>query len=176
MNPQQIKTWLDNNHVLNYDIVNFNNDLFVNIFGNLNLPYLDLEYLPFKFNVIKGDFFCNHNKLKSFNNFPEIIEGNLYCYNNYFYNFNEIPKIILGNLDCSFNSITNIEDLNKIKLGGLFIHNHHKYIPALSELYEINLLYRPNYLRLTTTQKKIITHLNNPIHSTKIRQSRMNFR
>ena len=48
----------------------------VNVIGSVNLRALSLEYLPFRFNNVKGDFHCSMNKeLKSVEGAPKWVKG-----------------------------------------------------------------------------------------------------
>ena len=48
----------------------------VNVKGNVNLKALSLEYLPFRFNNVTGDFHCSMNKeLKSVEGAPKWVKG-----------------------------------------------------------------------------------------------------
>ena len=48
----------------------------VNVKGSVNLRALSLEYLPLRFNVVKGDFHCSMNKeLKSVEGAPKWVKG-----------------------------------------------------------------------------------------------------
>lgn len=48
----------------------------VNVAGNVNLKSLSLEYLPFRFNIVQGDFHCSMNKeLKTLEGAPKWVKG-----------------------------------------------------------------------------------------------------
>ena len=48
----------------------------VDVIGSVNLCSLSLEYLPFRFNNVKGDFLCSMNKeLKSIEGAPKWVKG-----------------------------------------------------------------------------------------------------
>jgi hypothetical protein len=62
--------------VANCDIVDTAFGPAVNVIGSVNLKALSLEYLPFRFNNVKGDFHCSMNKeLKSVEGAPKWIKG-----------------------------------------------------------------------------------------------------
>lgn len=62
--------------VANCDIVDTAFGPAVNVIGSVNLKALSLEYLPFRFNTVKGDFHCSMNKeLKSVEGAPKWIKG-----------------------------------------------------------------------------------------------------
>ena len=97
---EEIEKWLDTYKIKNYEI---NDDLTVNVNGNVQLNNINLKEILIKFNKIEGDFDCSHNKLKSLEGSPKYIEGE--C--NYSYNgltsLEYFPKYIKGNFYCNNN-------------------------------------------------------------------------
>lgn len=57
---------------------------------------LNNKELPFKFNIIHGDFDCSDIGLISFKNFPNEIKGSFYATNNCFKSTKEIPLKVNG--------------------------------------------------------------------------------
>ena len=62
MNRQEIKFWLNYHRIENYTI---NDDLTVDVVGDVDLIRMELTEIPFQFGVIKGSFYCYKNKLTS---------------------------------------------------------------------------------------------------------------
>ena len=60
-----------------YEIKNYtiNDDLSIDVNGNVNLAYRRLEYLPLKFNYVGVDFICSNNKLESLKGCPQTVGG-----------------------------------------------------------------------------------------------------
>ena len=63
----------------NYTI---NDDLSIDVDGNVVLYSKNLEYLPLKFNYVSSTFICSSNKLESLEGSPQIVGGDFSCYSN----------------------------------------------------------------------------------------------
>ena len=61
-NRIEIEAWLKEYKVIKYTI---NEDLSVDVDGNVSLSKLYIVELPVKFRNVSGDFWCNNNKLTS---------------------------------------------------------------------------------------------------------------
>ena len=66
-----IKSWLFKHRIENYTI---NDDLTIDVNGNVYLTDRRLKEIPFKFNKIYGRFDCNSNKLESLKNAPNYVK------------------------------------------------------------------------------------------------------
>jgi hypothetical protein len=82
---EEIQAWLDKMKIENYII---NDDLTVDVDGNVSIGERDLIRIPVQFGVIKGWFDCSSNKLKS-------LQGS--------------PKDCNHVFDCSHNELTSLE-------------------------------------------------------------------
>jgi hypothetical protein len=78
-NKQEIKNWLDENEIKNYSI---NEDLYVDVNGDVWLDNKILTEIPVKFNIIKGIFDCDNNQLTS----TEFLPKEVYILNTHFHN------------------------------------------------------------------------------------------
>ena len=87
-NKQDIKNWLDSNKIKNYSI---NEDLSVDVNGDVWLDNKILTEIPVKFNIIKGIFDCDNNQLTSTEFFPNEVYGIFFCYGNKFKNLDNFP-------------------------------------------------------------------------------------
>lgn len=97
MTKNEIIDWLTNySNVLEKNII-FNEDNSVNINQTIDIYNLKIKELPFKFNVINGDFMANDIGLISFKNFPNYITKSFSAYGNDFQSTNEIPLKVFGN-------------------------------------------------------------------------------
>jgi hypothetical protein len=95
-NKQDIKNWLHSNKVINYTI---NEDLSVDVYGDVYLNDKNLTVIPIRFNIIKGGFCCENTKLTSTESFPKEVYGyygGVYCYNNNLKNLDNFPKLVEG--------------------------------------------------------------------------------
>ena len=95
---QQIIDWLDKYQVNNYTLIpDEKYSSVVNVDSNVFLNDENLTSIPVKFNIIKGDFYCENNKLTSLEFCPEIVNGDFY--------FNCNPKLKKLQLVRNFNLI-----------------------------------------------------------------------
>lgn len=76
------------------------------VFGDINFEYKQLEQLPWKDEVIiermYGNLNLNFNNLKDFKGFPKYLMGDLEILGNKFENFDDFPLEINGNLFINF--------------------------------------------------------------------------
>ena len=72
----QVKTILDNLEIKNYTI---NEDLTVDVTGNIKIDHKALKVIPVQFGVVTGDFSCNDNKLTTLQGGPTEVGGNFSC-------------------------------------------------------------------------------------------------
>lgn len=98
-NKNDIKEWLDSIGVENYTI---NDDLTVDVNGNVDLSYRNLVYIPVQFNIVKGHFQCKNNKLETLKGCPIEVYKSFSCGNNKLKSFEYIPKIIKQDFFWSF--------------------------------------------------------------------------
>lgn len=84
---RSVANWLT---LVGIDMFKINNDLTVDVDGDVELSKFNLIEIPVKFGRVSGSFCCNNNQLASFENFPDYIGGVL---------------------DFSYNLITNLEHL-----------------------------------------------------------------
>ena len=67
-----------------YGIGNYtiNDDLSIDVDGDVGLNFKRLEYLPLRFNYVSGGFSCRRNILVSLEGCPQTVGENFYCYRN----------------------------------------------------------------------------------------------
>jgi len=67
-----------------YRIENYtiNDDLSIDVDGDVSLTSNGLEYLPVRFNYVSGSFYCYKNELKSLKGSPQTVGGHFYCHSN----------------------------------------------------------------------------------------------
>jgi len=116
----------------------FNDDLSIDVNGNVNLSFKDLTKLPIKFRNVSGDFNCSANKLTSLEGCPKTVGGyfgirhnnltslegspktvgtGFYCDNNKLTSLLGCPETIVGDFDCSSNKLTSLEGCPKTIVG-----------------------------------------------------------
>ena len=94
-----------------YDIKNYtiNDDLSIDVDGNVNLTSNGLEYLPLKFNYVGGGFSCFNNRLKTLEGGPQTVNGNFYCNNNKLESLEGSPQTVGGYFYCTDNKLKDLE-------------------------------------------------------------------
>jgi hypothetical protein len=90
-----------------YNIENYtiNDDLSIDVDGNVCLSGLYLNEIPIKFNRVSGNFSCNHNKLKSLKFCPEYVGDGFSCKDNNLTSLEYLSKYIGGFINCRDNKI-----------------------------------------------------------------------
>ena len=116
MNREYIELWLDKYKVVDYVI---NEDLSVDINGDVDLDGYELREIGVKFRVVSGDFNCYNNKLDTLRGCPERVGGSFHCTNNILTSLEYCPKYIGGDFFCYNN---NLELLihGPVTVGGIF--------------------------------------------------------
>lgn len=92
-------------NIYNYTI---NDNLTVDVNGNVSLEYKTLTEIPVKFNIVNGYFDCSHNLLTSLKNSPKKVNA-FYCYNNQLTSLKYLPEIITNTLTINNNQITSLK-------------------------------------------------------------------
>jgi hypothetical protein len=106
--------WLKHNNIENYYV---NNDDSVDVNKAVNLYWnwsfdLDINIIPVKFNIIKGNFNCKHRNLTTLENCPRIVEGDFYCSSNPLTTLEYFPEIVKGVIFINHvHNITNFDGL-----------------------------------------------------------------
>jgi hypothetical protein len=92
-----------------------NDDLTVDVNGNVNIAYMRLTKIPIKFGTINGFFYCDNNQLITLTGAPIEVHGDFNCYNNKLTSLKNSPNIINGDFYCSCNLLLSLEYIpNKI--------------------------------------------------------------
>jgi len=134
---KEIETLLKKYYIKNYTI---NSDGSVDVAGNVDLTFKSLTKLPFKFNKVGKNFYCNvnqladlegvprvvgrnfdfsFNKLINLNGAPQEVKGSFGCPNNQLISLEGAPKEVGSHFDCSRNQLTNLKGAPQ-KVGGDF--------------------------------------------------------
>jgi len=162
-----------------YEIENYtiNDDLSIDIDGNVNLYYRRLEYLPLKFNYVSGyfgcpenqletlegcpqrvggSFDCDYNQLETLKGSPQTVGGYFNCYRNELKTLEGSPQTVYGGFNCDDNVLTSLEG-GPQTVGGSFTCNNNKlrdleHFPEVSG--SINIEENTVYLLVYTFIKK----------------------
>jgi len=94
-----------------YKIIDYtiNDDLSIDVDGNVRLASIDLEYLPLRFNYVSGSFYCYKNELKTLEGGPQTVGGNFQCYYNSLETLKGCPQTVDGDFDCNRNKLKTLE-------------------------------------------------------------------
>jgi hypothetical protein len=107
-----------------YDIRNYkvNEDLSIDVEGNVYISGKGLTELPLKFRKVGGDFYCdNNNKLTSLEGSPREVGGDFYCSNNKLTSLEGSPHEVGGNFSCNNNKLKSLEGSPR-SVGGYFYY------------------------------------------------------
>jgi hypothetical protein len=140
-----ITQWLDSMDIKNYSI---NSDLTVDVDGMVAISLKNLTFIPVQFGVVKGDFYCSHNRLVSLKGSPKIVD-NFTCNDNRLTSLEFSPEIVGDSMDCFNNQITSLKGM-PLKIQGYFDakNNHIQTLEGLSHQIGGNI--RLNHNRLTS--------------------------
>lgn len=129
-NKNDIKDWLDKYNIKKYTI---NNDLTVNVDGNVNLSGKQIFEIPFQFNIVNGSFNISFASIKSLLGSPYIVNGQFICSHNYLHSLKYIPRFIKDK-DVEINNfITTYDiDINDLdsKILTHLLNKHHTTITS----------------------------------------------
>jgi len=98
----EIVKLIDKYYIENYTI---NDDLSIDVDGNVYLSSKELTKIPLKFGRVSGYFYCGINNLSSLYNSPQWVDGNFYCNNNKLTSLEFLPRYIGGFINCNHNKI-----------------------------------------------------------------------
>jgi hypothetical protein len=91
-----------------------NDDGSIDVDGSVNISSRNLTKIPFKFRNVSGDFYCNHNKLKSLDGAPITVGDNFSCGCNHLTTLDGAPNIVGGSFWCHDNPEIPYSELFKI--------------------------------------------------------------
>lgn len=107
-----IEKWLKEYNINNYTI---NDDLTIDVRGDVDIYAMSSKEFPeyIQFDIVKGDFYCNHNRLTSLKGAPSKVEGSFYCSYNQLTSLEGAPKEIRKDFYCNNNQLTSLEGAPK---------------------------------------------------------------
>jgi len=92
--------------IKNYTI---NDDLSIDVDGDVELDSRNLEYLPLKFNYVNGHFDCAYNRLETLEGCPQTVGGYFFCFENELKTLEGSPQTVGGDFGCSLNELITLE-------------------------------------------------------------------
>lgn len=97
--------------LLNYSITSFiiNDDLTVDVSGDVWLDAKNFYRIPFNFNKVHGNFRCSHNDLRTLAGIPKWIGGGLALNNNKLEELDYFPEYVNGPINLNNNELTHLD-------------------------------------------------------------------
>lgn len=97
--------------LLNYSITQFiiNDDLTVDVSGDVWLDAKNFYRIPFNFNKVHGNFRCSHNDLRTLAGIPKWIGGGLALNNNKLEELDYFPEYVNGPINLQDNKISHLD-------------------------------------------------------------------
>ena len=94
-----------------YNIVNYsiNDDLSIDVQGDVNLNNLKLKSLPLRFSRVSGYFSCHSNLLTTLEGCPREVGEHFSCYSNRLTTLEGGPREVGGHFYCHSNHLTTLE-------------------------------------------------------------------
>ena len=114
---------------------NINDDGSIDVDGNVNLNYISLTKIPFKFRNVRGGFNCSDNRLTSLLGAPNMVSISFRCYNNQLTSLVGAPNTVGGYFNCYGNKLISLEGAPS-SVGGNFYCYYNPNLPY-SELFKI---------------------------------------
>ena len=102
--------WLDEMGIKNYII---NDDLTVDVNGDINLDFEAIKEFPIQFGTINGSFNASYCSLSTLKGSPIKVMGNFFCDGNRLTSLEYSPKYVSGKFFCGKNDITSLLHLPK---------------------------------------------------------------
>jgi hypothetical protein len=99
--------------------VTINSDGSIDYSEDVDLSEKNLKEIPFKFNIVDGDFYCFYNQLTSLEGSPKKVGGGFWCQRNQLTTLEGAPKEVGGDFVCHNNKLMILEGSPK-KVGGSF--------------------------------------------------------
>lgn len=119
---EEIHRLCENHEIHNYII---NEDLSIDVEGDIYLSNISSESIPFNFNYVSGNFECDYSELQSLKGSPKIVNGDFDCSYNDLESLKYSPEEVGGNFNCSNNQLTSLDGAPN-KVVGDFYCNHNK--------------------------------------------------
>jgi hypothetical protein len=119
MNATDIKFICRKHSIVAYTI---NNDLSVDVRGDVDLYEKNLTELPLQFNKVSGNFYCSKNNLTTLKGCPSYVRRDFMCGSNYpLKSLEYCPKHIGGDFYCGFLNLKQRQTLYNTSVGGQIV-------------------------------------------------------
>ena len=97
----------------------------IDVHGTVDLSYMGLDKIPFKFGKVDGDFICSANDLYSLDNCPRSVGLSFYCDNNILRDLVGMPSEIGRSTVVANNPLETLKGIPKKLNGSLCVGNTH---------------------------------------------------
>jgi len=109
---ESIESWLKEMNIQNYVILE---NLSINVDDPADLSNLNLKKIPVQFNIVKGNFYCDHNQLETLEGAPQEVRGDFWCSRNQLKSLKGAPQKVGRDFYCSDNKTKfTVEDVKKV--------------------------------------------------------------
>lgn len=127
---EEVEAILEKYNIENYTI---NNDLTVDVDGDVNIIMCRSPFIPIKFGIVSGYFACYQNRLTTLLGAPREVGGDFDCSYNDLTSLRGAPREVGGSFDCSFNDLVSLQgsprDVGAVN--GNFICNNNPTLKSL---------------------------------------------
>ena len=108
----EIEDWLKEYNIKNYTI---NDDFTIDVDGDVDIYTMNPKEFPeyIQFGIVKGDFGCIRNNLKSLKGAPREVGKSFYCSMNELTSLEGAPEKVGEDFDCNHNNLTSLEGAPK---------------------------------------------------------------
>lgn len=105
-----------------YKIINYtiNADGTVDVDGDVMIQNTGLHELPLKFGIVKGNFNCSSNHLRSLSGCPSVVEGYFSFFENKITSLKIFPNAVGDGIYCQKNEITSLEGMPDMISGDFY--------------------------------------------------------
>lgn len=88
-----------------------NDDLTIDVDDNVSICNSGLAFIPLKFNIVKGDFHIDVNKITSLYGSPRVVNGDFNCSFNKLESLEYFPEYVEGDIFCSSNKLVTLKHI-----------------------------------------------------------------
>ena len=106
MTKNEIKKICEKYKITNYTI---NNDMTIDVDGDVDLSFKQLYELPLNFNRVNGFFDCSHNTLNSLKGSPNYVGHYFSCSQNILYSLRYSPSYVNEDFYCIDNRLSSLQ-------------------------------------------------------------------
>ena len=106
MTREEIIANCEDYRINNYTI---NDDMTINVEGDVNLYVSGLDIFPVNFNRVNGNFLCHENTLTTLKGAPKYVRSNFECDFNDLTSLEYSPEYVGGDFMCEINNITSLK-------------------------------------------------------------------